>query len=48
MALPAVVSALGFVAVEIALLLTIRDSFLLNVLMLLHPIDAIRAWQTGS
>jgi hypothetical protein len=47
-ALPPVVSALGFAAVEVALLLTIRDSFLLNVLMLLRPIAAIKAWQTGG
>jgi hypothetical protein len=47
MSLPPLVSALGVAAVEVALLLTIRDSLLLNVLMLLRPIEAIRAWQTG-
>jgi hypothetical protein len=30
---------------ELALTLTIRDSLLLNVLMLVHPIGAVRAWQ---
>lgn len=31
--------------VEAALLLTIRDSFLINVIMLIHPIPALKAWQ---
>ena len=48
MSLPPLVSVLGFAAVEAALLLTIRDSLLLNVLMLLKPIGAIKAWQTGG
>ena len=37
-----------FVAFEAALLLTIRDSLLLNVLMLLAPVDAIRDWQMAA
>jgi hypothetical protein len=36
------------VAVEAALLLTIRDSLLLSIVMLLRPIEAIRAWQAGG
>lgn len=36
-----------FVAVEVGLLLWIHDSLLLNILMLLHPLPAIKAWQGG-
>lgn len=37
-----------FVGIEVALTLTIRDSLLLNILMLLAPIDAVRQWQAGG
>jgi len=32
---------------EIGMILTVRDSLFINVVMLIHPIDAIRAWQAG-
>lgn len=38
----------AFAAIEILLLVWIRDSLLLNVLMFFWPIDAILRWQMGS
>lgn len=37
-----------FVGIEVTLVLTIRDSLLLNVLMLLAPLDAVKSWQSGA
>ena len=41
-------SAIAFVATEIVLLLWIRDSLLLEILMLVFPIDSLKAWQVGQ
>ena len=43
--LPVSVSMVGFFTVDGLLLWWIHDSLLLNVLMLLHPVEAVKAWQ---
>jgi hypothetical protein len=48
MRFPVWLSALAFLAVEAALLLTIRDSLVLNIVMLLHPFAAVKTWQMGG
>jgi hypothetical protein len=45
--LPVRASVAAFLATEAVLLLTIHDSLLRNVLMLLHPVGAIKTWQIG-
>ena len=37
-----------FAAIEIGLLITIRDSLVLSSLMLIFPIEAIKTWQMGG
>ena len=37
-----------FVGIEAGLVLWIRDSLLLNVLMLFYPIEAVKDWQTNG
>lgn len=46
--LPARATLIAVIALEIALALWIRDSLLLNVLMLVRPIQAVRSWQLGK
>lgn len=46
--LPVWASILIFLAIETALLFVIRDSLLLNILLLVYPADSIRDWQLGG
>lgn len=45
-ALPVAASVGVFLAVEVGMLLVYRDSLLVNILMLVAPVDAVRRWQT--
>ncbi len=45
--LPARFSILFVIALELTLVLWIRDNLALNVLMLIHPIRVIQSWQNA-
>ena len=45
---PIWVSLIAYVAVEVVLALMIRDNLTLNILMLIHPIEAVKEWQLGG
>jgi hypothetical protein len=46
--LPPRVGIVAVIVLELTLALWIRDGLFLNVIMLIHPIPAIRAWQSGG
>jgi hypothetical protein len=43
--LPLWISVAGYVAVEVILVIWIRDNLLLSALMLVSPVEAIKSWQ---
>ena len=46
--LPKPASIALVLAMEIGILFWIRDNLTLNIVMLVHPVDAIREWQAGG
>ena len=45
---PSRLSVIAAVVLELAALAAIRDNLALNVLMLVHPVASVRAWQGGT
>lgn len=46
--LPAWVTVFLLIATEVVLLYLIRDNLLLNIIMLVYPLDWIKQWQAGG
>jgi len=45
---PVWATVLAVVAMEVGCAFWIRDNLTLNIIMLIHPIDAIKAWQMAG
>jgi hypothetical protein len=45
--LPVWITVAATVAMELFVAFMIRDNLLLNIIMLIHPLDAVRTWQAG-
>lgn len=46
--LPVRITLLAIAVMEIGCALWIRDNLTLNIIMLIHPVDAIKAWQSAG
>src|ERR1035437_5254015 len=42
------VSMVAVITMEVGCALWVRDNLMLNIIMLLHPVEAIKAWQAAS
>jgi len=47
-AIPVWISVASVVMADVLLVVLIRDGLLLNVIMLIHPIEAVKTWQQGG
>ena len=45
---PLMITAALVIAIEVVLAIVIRDNLTLNILMLIHPFEAVKQWQLGG